>query len=550
MQASLVQTFRSAISCAVLIHVPHQQPAPVAKLAGMASPSTPARSGPASSYGFVTGYTPQLVLPPMTMSPGITRLDRVLDLVTEHESQFREVELRVVDLSSRVARVEQVIGFSWGGSLGVDSVAVGFGVRNSAARDVSSGVVQTPHEHKGHASNDVNDTNVFAQLRETRGSISNLRHEIAAALDELLGELLFVTTDTGNTKTGFKTVLRDVLDRVAAQLDSVRGDRREADRQSSSSFASSNNYASASDLKNLTQRLSVTETKLEDITNERMAFERADTGDTASTSGMSKKVDLLTQELDRVKRDGDDLRRRVAELTLDLSEKTYQTTTSAGNKTTLSAGNSVGVVPTHLVSQARVLGSNPVSGGGGAWSKHAPTDQHTESALASLTKRFDEQTAETAALKDLFVEMKLKIDEASLTSTRSHHDDRHVVSRDPSEVGTHLGTIPTKSPRDFSFKSPPGSPLRGQGSHLKGNPLEWSSPRVTGGLGSLKHEHDGLVRLGFGAYAGAELVQAAGTKAVTLKIPKNAGFVAEASSRTAGDRAAQSVTTECVTGLP
>ena len=98
MQASLVQTFRSAISCAVLIHVPHQQPAPVAKLAGMASPSTPARSGPASSYGFVTGYTPQLVLPPMTMSPGITRLDRVLDLVTEHESQFREVELRVVDL--------------------------------------------------------------------------------------------------------------------------------------------------------------------------------------------------------------------------------------------------------------------------------------------------------------------------------------------------------------------------------------------------------------------------------------------------------------------
>lgn len=85
---------------------------------------------------------------------------------------------------------------------------------------------------------------------------------------------------------------------------------------------------------------------------------------------------------------------------------------------------------------------------------------------------------------------------------------------------------------------------------MKGNPLEWSSPRVTGGLGSLKHEHDGLVRLGFGAYAGAELVQAAGTKAVTLKIPKNAGFVAEASSRTAGDRAAQSVTTECVTGLP
>ena len=46
----------------------------------------------------------------MTVSPGVTRLDRVLDLVTDHEAQFRDHELRVVDLSARVAAVERAVG--------------------------------------------------------------------------------------------------------------------------------------------------------------------------------------------------------------------------------------------------------------------------------------------------------------------------------------------------------------------------------------------------------------------------------------------------------
>ena len=40
----------------------------------------------------------------------MTRLDRVLDLVTDHEAQFRDHELRVVDLSARVAAVERAVG--------------------------------------------------------------------------------------------------------------------------------------------------------------------------------------------------------------------------------------------------------------------------------------------------------------------------------------------------------------------------------------------------------------------------------------------------------
>ena len=54
--------------------------------------------------------SPKLNLPPMTISPQVTRLDRVLDLVTSHEAQFRDQELRSVDVSRRVAALEVALG--------------------------------------------------------------------------------------------------------------------------------------------------------------------------------------------------------------------------------------------------------------------------------------------------------------------------------------------------------------------------------------------------------------------------------------------------------
>ena len=59
------------------------------------------------------------------------------------------------------------------------------------------------------------------------------------------------------------------------------------------------------------------------------------------------------------------------------------------------------------------------------------------------------------------------------------------------------------------------------------------SPRVSNRAttrGSVP-EDDGLVRLGFGAYAGASLTARSDTKRTTNALPRNAGFVAEASAR-------------------
>jgi len=74
--------------------------------------STPTRNhgvgGVAGAY--TSSYGNMMLSPKLAMnntaSPAMTRLDRVLDLVTEHEAHFREQELRVVDISKRVANVE------------------------------------------------------------------------------------------------------------------------------------------------------------------------------------------------------------------------------------------------------------------------------------------------------------------------------------------------------------------------------------------------------------------------------------------------------------
>ncbi len=45
--------------------------------------------------------------PRMAASPSISRLDRVLDLVTEHEARYREQEIRLADLAKRVEAAEE-----------------------------------------------------------------------------------------------------------------------------------------------------------------------------------------------------------------------------------------------------------------------------------------------------------------------------------------------------------------------------------------------------------------------------------------------------------
>ena len=42
----------------------------------------------------------------MPISPSISRLDRVLDLVTEHEAHYREQDLKMADMVKKVADMD------------------------------------------------------------------------------------------------------------------------------------------------------------------------------------------------------------------------------------------------------------------------------------------------------------------------------------------------------------------------------------------------------------------------------------------------------------
>lgn len=56
--------------------------------------------------GALGGGGGPLGTPRMAASPSISRLDRVLDLVTEHEARYREQEIRLADLAKRVEGAE------------------------------------------------------------------------------------------------------------------------------------------------------------------------------------------------------------------------------------------------------------------------------------------------------------------------------------------------------------------------------------------------------------------------------------------------------------
>ena len=423
------------------------------------APSTPAAGAVPAS--------PKLLLPPMTVSPGVTRLDRVLDLVTDHEAQFRDHELRVVDLSARVAAVERAVGgtAAW-------SVAFADGTPYGAYPD-------------GEHPNDETPPDLRSEMATTKASVADLRFEFAEALREVRSEMRSLVDDAKAQKAGFKRVLRDVLDRVAGQLDAVRArqgtavtdvngaGRSASDARKTSAGGESfgESFASAAELAALAERVSLAETVVERAGAAALSPSR-DVIKTRRLSETERRVDALAEELRRLRDDGDDLRARVARASSSFSVLTEDE---------LPIGESRGSL------------------------EHSVADDAVAEQLRALARRFDEQREETEALKRVVL------------GTRGLRND--VVSR---SGGKAMMRSPQRSPM---MQSPQRSPQRSP-SHS----TSFRSPRVSSDA-RRRDADDGLIRLGFGAYAGASLTARSDTKRTTNALPRNAGFVAEASAR-------------------
>ena len=420
------------------------------------APSTPAAGAVPAS--------PKLLLPPMTVSPGVTRLDRVLDLVTDHEAQFRDHELRVVDLSARVAAVERAVG-----GTEARSVALADGTPYGAYPD-------------GEHPNDETPPDLRSEMATTKASVADLRLEFAEALREVRSEMRSLVDDAKAQKAGFKRVLRDVLDRVAGQLDAVRarqgtavtddGERERerihgAGRSASDArktSAGGESFASAAELAALAERVSLAETVAERAGTAALSPSR-DVIKTRRLSETERRVDALAEELRRLRDDGDDLRARVAR-----------------------ASSSFSVAEDELPWKKESRGSSL---------EHSVADDAVAEQLRVLARRFDEQREETEALKRVVL------------GTRGLRND--VVSRSGGKAMT---------------RSPQRSPMMRSPSHS----TSFRSPRVSSDA-RRRDADDGLIRLGFGAYAGASLTASSDTKRTTNALPRNAGFVAEASAR-------------------
>lgn len=435
------------------------------------APSTPAAGAVPAS--------PKLLLPPMTVSPGVTRLDRVLDLVTDHEAQFRDHELRVVDLSARVAAVERAVG-----GTEARSVALADGTPYGAYPD-------------GEHPNDETPPDLRSEMATTKASVADLRLEFAEALREVRSEMRSLVDDAKAQKAGFKRVLRDVLDRVAGQLDAVRArqgtavtdvngaGRSASDARKTSAGGESfgESFASAAELAALAERVSLAETVAE-------RFYESPSRDVIKTRRLSeteRRVDALAEELRRLRDDGDDLRARVARASSSFSVLTEDELPIGES---LPGNRSL----EHSVADAQIVAEQ----------------------LRALARRFDEQREETEALKRVVL------------GTRGLRND--VVSRSGGKAP--MMRSPQRSPimRSPMMRSPQRSPQRSPMMRSPSHSTSFRSPRVSSDA-RRRDADDGLIRLGFGAYAGASLTARSDTKRTTNALPRNAGFVAEASAR-------------------
>ena len=194
-------------------------------MAGMSTPTRQGRVPGGASFSNLM-LTPKLAMP--TASPQVTRLDRVLDLVTEHEAHFREQELRIVDISKRVTAVEESCDREL-------APLREFDIR--AELEAAKLAVDRLHHQMTLVSGE--QEAIRAELHQAMETSQREHHETRVEHERQLSEM----------KAGFKAVLQDVVDRVASQLDAMR----------KSEFERAEQYASNAELTALAERVAAHE---------------------------------------------------------------------------------------------------------------------------------------------------------------------------------------------------------------------------------------------------------------------------------------------------
>jgi hypothetical protein len=213
----------------------------------------------------------------------VTRLDRVLDLVTEHESKFRDQEVRVVDVSARIARVEDAVGR---GTVGDFDIRAELEAAKLAVDTLNAQML---------ACVDDND----AIRRDVRNALSQTREDTAAAVKQL--------------KASFKVMLEDALAKMSKQVESAKAVASERERRGGGAKEAETAALSArvDDAERVASAAAAAVAELAESSSPRGAASTRGDGDAAG--GVSLSAETCAR-LDAMEADREKMKRRVNKL--------------------------------------------------------------------------------------------------------------------------------------------------------------------------------------------------------------------------------------------
>ena len=244
--------------------------------------ATPSQHTPTRHFSHGPAHSPRLGTLP-SVSPAVTRLDRVLDLVTEHESKFRDQEVRVVDVSARIARVEDAVGR---GTVGDFDVRAELEAAKLAVDTLNAQML---------ACVDDNDT----IRRDVRNALSQTREDTAAAVKQL--------------KASFKVMLDDALAKMTKQVESAKAVASERERRGGGAKEAETAALSArvDDAERVASAAAAAVAELAESSSTRGAASTRGDGDAAG--GVSLSAETCAR-LDAMEADREKMKRRVNKL--------------------------------------------------------------------------------------------------------------------------------------------------------------------------------------------------------------------------------------------